>query len=503
MPLCWLEIVECEMIARAAKHVLDSYLTEHCGSAALQPAQTIASFFSALLSSGEESAAETEERLNNQDKTSNTNGSKQGKGKASDWIIPDDDDVSTLILSKSGGGGDAVPLRVRGRGQIWDAIETEVGRRFRYSLTLYNNSKTNNSRSLFLPLLRRLCQKTGVRLIARDYNLGGKCLCGGGGGNISASYPISPVDIVDVIPMVKHAAAQGEGFVPYSYGTAAGAPSLHILLPDAKATLEAAHMYWSGRALPKALDLAQEAASLYQRVVDTPLHASVARCMELTAVILFQAQEPELAAANASRSLAVAVQLGGFDCAEAVTAHSTLAHILLSSGDMAGGVKHLRAALYLMELMGGPRYAELCNVYHKLGGMYYESGMGIEALRFYQEAANRKSCDRMVVSMVAKNTALVLAALGQFKPALENEKRAFGIYSLILGEDHELTKNSATNLQHFMRLAVEQSKRLAVEERKRLEEEAADAIASQIEATEVEEEEKKKKKKKKKHKKKN
>merc|ERR1719223_68336 len=29
MPICWLEQLECEMVARAAKHVLDSYLMEN------------------------------------------------------------------------------------------------------------------------------------------------------------------------------------------------------------------------------------------------------------------------------------------------------------------------------------------------------------------------------------------------------------------------------------------------------------------------------------------
>lgn len=41
MPICWLELLECEMVARAAKHVLDSYMIER---ASAQPAQMIASF---------------------------------------------------------------------------------------------------------------------------------------------------------------------------------------------------------------------------------------------------------------------------------------------------------------------------------------------------------------------------------------------------------------------------------------------------------------------------
>ena len=152
MPLCWLEMLECEMVARAVKHVLDSYLTEHGGCAAVQPAQTIASFLSALVSTGEESAAETETRLRKQDKT-----------KSESW---DDEDLSSLSIFDTGGSGDAVPLAVRGRSDVWADIEKEVGRRFRYTLTLYNlgqhlssNSKNEKgNRALFIPLLRRVCQ---------------------------------------------------------------------------------------------------------------------------------------------------------------------------------------------------------------------------------------------------------------------------------------------------------------------------------------------------------
>jgi len=495
MPLCWLEMLECEMVARAAKHVIDRYLTENGGVAATQPAQTIASFLSALMSTGEESAAETEVRTGKQNRDS-----------------PDEDALNALTLSGVGGNGDAVPPHVRSRSEVWEDIEQEVGRRFRYVLTLYNRSTQNSkdeasSRALFIPLLRRVCQRTGVRLGAKNYPIGGKCICNGGnsgGGRITASYPISPVDILDILPLMKHSAAYGgEGFVPCAFGASSGSSSLHILLPDAKAAFESAHVHWTARALPQALDLAQEAASLYQRVIDTPLHASVARCLDLTAVVLFQAKEPELAAANAARALAVAVQLGGFDCSEAVTAHTTLSHILISSGGLAGGVKHLRAAIYLMELMAGPHHAELSNIYHKLGSMYYEIGSGINALRFYQEASNRKTCDRMLEGMISKSTALVLAALGEFKAAYESEKVAYGIYRLILGEEHDLTRNSANTLKQFMKLAVDKGTQLVAEDKKRREKQAADAIASQLEADEALEEEKKKKKKKPKKKKKN
>ena len=74
---------------------------------------------------------------------------------------PDSDDSTPLTLFN--GGGENAP--VRGHAQVWADITKEVGRRFRYSLRLYNNQDTNDaSRTSLLPLLRRVCQRSGIRL---------------------------------------------------------------------------------------------------------------------------------------------------------------------------------------------------------------------------------------------------------------------------------------------------------------------------------------------------
>ena len=99
------------------------------------PAQKLASFLSALLSTREKTAAETENRVGKR------KGSGSGKG------IPLEDKLSALVLSYGGGGGNSVPNQIRGRAEVWNDIETEVGRRFRYSLTLYNKDGSSGSSS--------------------------------------------------------------------------------------------------------------------------------------------------------------------------------------------------------------------------------------------------------------------------------------------------------------------------------------------------------------------
>ena len=474
MPLFWLELLECEMVARAAKHVLDRQLSATTNKN-VGLSQIVASFLCALVSVGEETAAQTEKRM-----------SKLVNGE------PDGDDLSTLTLLQT--NSTVSPLR--SRHEIWSEIEKEIGRRFRYNLRIFNQT-TPSDRLQYMPLLRRVCQRNGIRLLAKSYNVGSKCICSdpGSGGPIIASYPISALDVVDIVPLMKHAAAHSEGFVACSSTPATGLPSLHISLPDARATLEQAHKYHNKRLLSRALDLAQEAAGLYQRVAETPAHPGVVRCLDLIATVLYDAGEPALAAQNAGRALSFQTQISGFDSPDTINLHFVMFQFLLAAGEASKAIKHIRAAIYLMELMGGKNHLELSNAYHKVGTVYHGVNDLETALRFYQEANTRDSCDRLLEAMISKSSALVLAGLGDYKLAVENEKRAFSLFSVLLGTNHTLTTQSDQTLNNFMKAAVEHNNRLVDDLKKKREEEAAEAIAIEIEAEEAAEEVRRQKKK--------
>lgn len=468
MPLFWLELLECEMVARSAKHVLDRYLTADGATAASNPSQMVASFLCALVSESEETAAQTENRM---DKRNDDE--------------PDEDDLNALTFYQAGGGGDATPCPVRGRFEVWKDIEEDIGRRFRYNLTIFNRS-SKTGRVMHVPLLRRVCQRTGVRLAAKSYEIGGKCYCsdGSSGGHIIPSYPISALDVLDIVPLMKHGAAHGEGFVPCSVAPGIGVPPLHISLPDARAALEAAHLHHNKRLLSRALDLAQEAAGLYQRVCETPAHPGVVRCVDLMGTILYDAGEPALAAANAGRALGFQVQISGFDSSDVINLHFVMFQFLIAAGQPSKAVKHIRAAIYLMELMGGHNHAELSNAYHKVGTVYHSVNDLQTALRFFQEATSRESSDRLLEGMISKSSALVFAGVGDFQNAVKSEKRAYKLFSVLFGANHQLTKQSDQALAKLTTTAVAHGNRMVDDLNKKKEEEAAEAIANEIEAEE-------------------
>jgi protein TIF31 len=481
IPKAWLELLECEMVARAAKHVLDSYLTENGGACAMMPGQTVASFLSALISEREETAGETETRM-----------SKAGSSE------PDEEDFDGLTISNIGGAGEALPASIRGRAEVWEDVENEVARRFRYCLTLYNKGG-KSGRTLYIPLLRRLCQRTGVRIAAKNYEVGGKCLCSNSsGGQVMASYPISTLDIVDFVPLIKHAAAHSEGFVPCHIGPGAPFPPLHISLPDARSALEQAHVARSRRQLQASLELAQEAASLYQRVTESQSHPGVVGALDLMATILFEAGEAGMAANHALKALGLLVQTAGFDSHDAVQSHLLLFNMLSAAGDMTRAVKHLKAGMYLAEVLGGPDSPELANCYHKLGSIYQEFYDLKTAKKFNIEAEQRDSCDRFAKGMILKGKAYSLAALGEYKEAFETEKIVFRQFMTVLGPSNPLTKESEDLLKKYNEMAKTSGNKQIASKQQQIEAEKADAIANEIAAAEAAEEAKQKKKKNKK-----
>lgn len=475
MPHCWLELLECEMVARAAKHVLDSYMIERATS---QPAQMIASFLSAIMSVGEESAGETELRMSKE---------------YSDSSILDQDAMNALTISFVTDGEDSSDTNASspcaGRGEIWSDIEREIGRRYRYALSLYNDKSSakkdgKESRALYMPLLRRICQRSGIRLVARKYDLGNKCVCVGGRG-LAATFPIAPTDVLDVLPLVKHAASVfGESFAPCSFtGNNAVGSSLHVLLPDAKTRFEVAHEGLTNRNDPMALEYAQEATAMYQQVVDSPLHPQISKCLKLTAIAYVHKDQFELALAAALKYLAVTVSLNGFDSVEVLNAHLTLSDILLRLGKPEG-VRHLRAANFLMEFMAGKNYTGISSQYYRLGSHYYDAGKLEDALYYFEAAGSKRSEDRMFDCIVARHSSGILARLERFKQALDYEKTAYQLYVTHFGEKHEATKFCATTLERLTKAAVEQEKMSKIQEKERVKENAANAVADEIRAFE-------------------
>jgi protein TIF31 len=475
MSPCWLELLETEMVARAAKHVLDRYWIENLGIARSQPSKMVAAFLSALVSESEESAAETDRRINSKTLRESTNDDLAYR-----WPVQNE-------------------VEIRGRGEVWSDISKEVGKRFRYSLHLYNTHGKHSSRTPYGALLRRVCERIGVRLYAKAYSLGGKCLC-----STENSFPISAPDIAGILPMMKHAATEdSSSFLPCNHGADAANTLLHVSLADAKLLLNNARAFQRAQSLQMALELSQEASQLYQRVTDTPLHSKISECANLIANILFQAQETDLACVHATKATALTIQTGGFDTVDVISAVMTLSHTLLNSGQVPEAIKQMRSLIYLVEMISGPNHAVLSSLYSRLGAVYLQLGVPQLALSFMQVSAIYKATnDKISQAQSYRQIAELSMKCGMHKQAIEAAKVAHNLFFMVLGPDHDVTKTLGVELQFYVKEGAKEETKEQAEMEMKIQIEKANKVADEIIA-QVENEEKSKTKKKKKKKKKN
>ena len=208
----------------------------------------------------------------------------------------------------------------------------------------------------------------------------------------------------------------------------------------------------------------QEATSLHQQIMG-PVHGDVARCLDSVAGVLFRAGDQEIALSQAQKALAMFWQTEGFDSYEAINAHHTLSLFLQALKSPSGAPRtdeaifHLRACIYLLELIAGPASPELPSQYFKLGNLFQEVGMLQPAYQFFLVALERSRnlADALQEAHIAHQVAYLESALGLFKEALAHEKRSYSIFKDVLGDAHNRTIESSLCMSTFTQKAVEQA----------------------------------------------
>ena len=225
-----------------------------------------------------------------------------------------------------------------GVGELWDSVVSICARHFRTLLVVSNGTGEHLSSIRVgaaadavhiskLALLRSLCQKTGVQLLARQYNLGSK---------VAGSTTFTADDIVDVLPMSKHMApASTEGKVLYE----AGCRRSHAGLMREAADL-----------LERALQSMQQTYGL--------MHEGVADCYRQLAVIFFKTEQYEFAVSYQKKALLTSEGVRGRDHPETIRDCIYLGQYLRLNEQRETALLVLRHARNLCTIAAGEAHQE-------------------------------------------------------------------------------------------------------------------------------------------------
>ncbi|KAI9895764.1 hypothetical protein PsorP6_018943 [Peronosclerospora sorghi] len=403
-----LEMLEVEMISRGAKHILADVLNSD-DSIRAAPGSAIVKLLNGIL------------------------------GLAPDNATNESNDAAVTSTSLE-------PIT------LWARIDKEIKARFDYTLTLWGPlGKESNSEDAVFPLsrvnktvmLRRLCQRLGLRVKSRNYKF-------------SSVSPISLDDITGVAPTVKTSLPAH----PFA---------------RAKKLLERGRLHLSQGALSSAYEFLQEASSLLFQVCGAA-HEDAALCSSSLATVLYHAGDVTGAIAQQQRALALYTQLQGIDYHDTAFAHANLALFLHANAQTDLAVPHIRRAIYLLEFCCGPHFPEISSLYFKMGMMCQDVGQISLALMCHRESLRRGEFDRVQAANTLHQMALACGLAGGYREALAYEKKVYSLYKEAFGEKDSRVIESAKFMTKFTEKAVEGAK-----DRREVDAAAAaDAVANQL-----------------------
>jgi hypothetical protein len=474
MPLFWREMLTVEMLARACKYVLNSYYKSSPAVYAA-PAQTIASLLNhlvgALVPTEEElaaaaaalaaatAAAAGEASTGGAVAAGTTSGAsaastasaqdgkkKKKKGGKSDVAAPASAAAAAVSAKKSGAAAAAdkaeklsifsSPDATESKEACLKLLSSNLSQRFLANLYLSPEQEQEGvteeqkaaaeaarkeitsflkTRVHPITLVRRVCQVCGIQIATKRYNF-------------DSETPFSASDIITLVPIIKTCEPD-------------------VLLPEFHALMETASEFMHEGNYPYAYESVQQAINTITQVTG-PYHANTAVAIDNLANVLIGAGDLRAGRTFSHKSLAIVVQLYGFDSQESLVHHIRLAVLEAELGNTALSAQHWLTAKYLIKLMGGNMHTELSTIYSRLAALYESVGDFHSSIVAYSAAKNY-SHDVMTTCNHNVNLASVFSKAGAKLEALETHRSAFAVMK-------ELVRDEESEEMQAMKAALEQ-----------------------------------------------
>ncbi|KAK9123042.1 hypothetical protein Sjap_012644 [Stephania japonica] len=396
LPHIW-DLCVIEMIVRSAKHVVKEILRESLDHD-LAPA--ISHFFNCFFGDV---------------KALGMKGTTRTQRKDLAGILPSSKSSMGHVRGKIGTSEKKSPssyMNINSFG-LWSDIYEFA--RFKYQFELPEDSQLRVRK---VPAIRNLCQKVGITIVARKYDL-------------DAEAPFQTSDILNLQPVVKHS-------VPVSL--------------EAKDLVETGKARLAEGMLSEAYSLFSEAFSILQQVTG-PMHREVANCCRYLAMVLYHAGDLAGALLQQHKELIINERCVGLDHPDTAHSYGNMALFYHGLNQTELALRHMSRTLLLLGLSCGPDHPEVALTYINVAMMYQDIGKMDVALRYLQEALKKNERllgeEHIQTAVCYHALAIAFNCMGAFKLSLQHETKTYDILVKQLGEEDQRTRDSQNWIKTF------------------------------------------------------
>ncbi|KAL9262358.1 REDUCED CHLOROPLAST COVERAGE 1-like protein [Drosera capensis] len=274
-------------------------------------------------------------------------------------------------------------------------------------------------------ILRGLCQKVGIELVPRDYDM-------------TSSVPFNGEDIASLIPVYKQAACSSA---------------------DGRQLLESSKTALDKGKLEDAVNYGTKALVKLIAVCG-PYHRMTAGAYSLLAVVLYHTGDFNQATIYQQKALDINERELGLDHPDTMKNYGDLAVFYYRLQHTELALKYVKRALYLLHLTCGPSHPNTAATYINVAMM--EEGLGNVhvALRYLHKALkyNEKLLgpDHIQTAASYHAIAIALSLMEAYPLSVQHEQTTLRILRAKLGPDDLRTQDAAAWLEYFESKAIEQ-----------------------------------------------
>ncbi|KAM1158105.1 hypothetical protein FF1_028638 [Malus domestica] len=401
LPHLW-DLCSNEIMVRSAKHILKDALRE-TDDHDIGP--TITHFFNCFFGSyqavgSKVTANNMQSRTPKKEQTGQKSPGKssKGQGKLKDRASARKSRSSFMLASSE---------------TLWSDIQEFA--KLKYQFELPEDARMRVKKD---SVIRNLCQKMGITIAARRYDL-----------NSVAPFQMS--DILNLQPVVKHS-------VP--------------VCSEAKDLVETGKIQLAEGMLSEAYTLFTEAFSILQQVTG-PMHREVANCCRYLAMVLYHAGDMAGAIMQQHKELIINERCLGLDHPDTAHSYGNMALFYHGLNQTELALRHMSRALLLLSLSSGPDHPDVAATFINVAMMYQDLGKMDTALRYLQEALKKNERllgeEHIQTAVCYHALAIACNCMGAFKLSHQHEKKTYDILVKQLGEEDSRTRDSQNWMKTF------------------------------------------------------